>query len=489
MGQVYLGQSRSGRRVAVKVVKQELLDRDPSFRSRFRREVDAAKAVGGFWTAAIVDSDADASPPWYASAYIDAPTLHDVVVRDGPLAPRRAMSLGAGLAEALAAIHKADLIHRDLKPPNVLMAPDGPRVIDFGIARVVTAEGVPLTATGWGLGTIGYLAPELLRGGSASAASDVFAFGALLVFATTGHLPFTGSTYAEVVLRTANEPPDLSGVDSSLMPVIERCLAKDPAERPGVPDLLDHFAAAGGDLVPEGNGTQLSVASPTLWYRNDSDTAESGHEERTVPAEQDHPPSPGTYLAHARNRMVQPWGPAWGAALAAGLIGFGQLAWFAAAPWYVAGPLAVVVMFVTLTAIRWGQLASPTIEKRWVGFACTLLSVACGGALALRLSGGSDLAWWAVTLIAIGTVVGLLGSCSLLSEVLAGWFEGPVPTSIAVGLMSGGLAAGLLAGVAGLPVWLVVPIAGVVWVMTAATVSWIAAIGYLPLEEGEYRTL
>jgi serine/threonine protein kinase len=163
MGRVYLGRSPGGREVAVKVIHQHLLDGDSTFRSRFRHEVEAAKRVGGFYTAAIVESDADGDPPWYASAYIDAPTLHDLMVRDGPLRAHRARALGAGLAEALQAIHAAGLVHRDLKPSNVLMASDGPRVIDFGIVRLADA-GTALTGTGMRLGTIGYLSPEQLHG-------------------------------------------------------------------------------------------------------------------------------------------------------------------------------------------------------------------------------------------------------------------------------------------------------------------------------------
>ncbi|WP_433295052.1 serine/threonine-protein kinase [Pseudonocardia sp. CA-142604] len=490
MGRVYLGRSRSGRQVAVKVVKQELLDQDGSFRPRFRREVEAAKAVGGFWTAAIVDSDADATPPWYASAFIDAPTLHDVVTGGGPLSVPDALSLGAGLAEALTAIHKADLIHRDLKPSNVLMAPDGPRVIDFGIARVVAPGAAPLTATGWRLGTIGYLAPELLRGGSPSAASDVFAFGVLIVFATTGHLPFAGSTDAEVVLRTVGEPPDLSGVDGRLVSVATGCLAKDPAERPDVRELLDLFAAprdvpAGG---AERSGTR--VLDSTRQIADDPDTAQSGDTATTVGIEPDARARRGSRTApHYRSAKDQPWSSAWGAALATAAISFGQLTWFASAPWAVAGPSAAAVMVVALLALRAGQVASPTVEKRGVWRACVLLSISWGAMLAVVLVADTGQAWWTVTLFGIGAVVALLASCSVLSELLAGMFDGPVPTSTALGLASGGLTVGLLTGVADIDVWFAVPAGVVVWVISGATISWIAAIGYLPFDEKEHRTL
>lgn len=240
MGSVYLGESRGGRAVAVKVVHRHLLDRDPTFRERFRAEVAAAQAVGGFYTAAIVDSDADADPPWYASAYIDAPTLADLVRNSGPLSPSVAATLGAGLAEALAAIHTARLVHRDLKPQNVLMAADGPRVIDFGIAKVMT--GGPGSTRSGIVGTPGYIAPEVLSGGSPSTASDVFAFGALLVFAATGVPPFPGDPH-RANYRVLHEPPVLDAVPPALRPLLGRCLDTSPIRRPTPAQLLDAFSA------------------------------------------------------------------------------------------------------------------------------------------------------------------------------------------------------------------------------------------------------
>ena len=239
MGRVYLGRSASGRWVAVKCVHRHLLDDDPTFRDRFRREVAAARAVGGFWTPAIVDSDADAEQPWYASAYVDAPTLHDVVRRHGLLGLPAAAALGAGLAEALAAIHAAGLVHRDLKPSNVLMADDGPRVIDFGIVRAAQ-DGTALTGTGVRLLSLGYSPPEQMRGQAVTAASDVFALGVVLVFATTGRLPYPGATEVAVD-RRMDAPPDLDGVPGPLIDVLRRCLAVDPAARPSVADLLAAF--------------------------------------------------------------------------------------------------------------------------------------------------------------------------------------------------------------------------------------------------------
>jgi hypothetical protein len=253
MGQVFRGQSRGGRAVAVKVVHRHLLDRDPSFRSRFRREIEATKRVGGFYTAAVVDGDADADSPWYASAYIDAPTLADVVHTQGPLSEERALAVAVGLVEALQAIHDTGLVHRDLKPSNVLMCDDGPRVIDFGIVRVENPDGAPLTATATGniIGTVGYLSPEQLDGKPPGPASDVFALGALLVYATTGRLPFPGGTDAVVIVRTLTGEPAIDAVPAMLRNTIRRCLAKVPDNRPTVPMLLDQLTAPPASPITE----------------------------------------------------------------------------------------------------------------------------------------------------------------------------------------------------------------------------------------------
>lgn len=183
MGTVYLARSRGGRAVAVKVARPELAA-DPSFRARFRAEVAAARQVGGFHTAQVVDADPDAEAPWLATAYIPGPTLAALVTAEGPMDEGRLRSLGAALAEALEAIHACGLVHRDLKPGNIVMAPDGPRVLDFGIARAL--ESTRLTATGSAFGTPGYLAPEQALGEEVTGAADVFALGAVLVAAAGG---------------------------------------------------------------------------------------------------------------------------------------------------------------------------------------------------------------------------------------------------------------------------------------------------------------
>ncbi|MFF9069212.1 serine/threonine-protein kinase [Streptomyces sp. NPDC014891] len=235
MGTVYLARSRGGRAVAVKVARPELAA-DPSFRARFRAEVAAARRVGGFHTAQVVDADPDAEAPWLATAYIPGPTLAALVTADGPMDEPRLRSLGAALAEALEAIHACGLVHRDLKPGNIVMAPDGPRVLDFGIARAL--ESTRLTATGSAFGTPGYLAPEQALGEAVTGAADVFALGAVLVAAAGGR-PFGQGTPMGLMYRAVHEEADLAAVPGALRDLVGRCLAKDPAARPTPEEILD----------------------------------------------------------------------------------------------------------------------------------------------------------------------------------------------------------------------------------------------------------
>ena len=187
MGRVFLGWSSGGRAVAVKVIRPELAA-DPEFRSRFRREVAAARAISGRYTAQLIDADTDGPLPWLATAYLDGPSLNEAVTRYGPLPAASVLALAAGLAEALAAVHAMGLVHRDLKPSNVLLASDGPRVIDFGIARA--AENTALTSTGQFIGSPGYVSPEQALGRQAGPPSDIFSLGAVLAFAASGNGPF-----------------------------------------------------------------------------------------------------------------------------------------------------------------------------------------------------------------------------------------------------------------------------------------------------------
>ncbi|WP_433329223.1 protein kinase domain-containing protein [Spirillospora sp. CA-294931] len=240
MGAVYLGRSRGRRPVAVKVVRPELAD-DATFRRRFATEITAARKVGGFYTAQVIDADPTANPPWMATAYIGGPSLHQVIEAHGPLPPAAADVLGAGLAEGLAAIHACDLVHRDLKPGNVIIAADGPRVIDFGIARAMDAASY--TRPQSVIGTPAFMSPEQALGQEVSPASDVFSLGSVLMFAVTGHSPFGTGHPNAVISRVIHDPPGLAGLPAHLTALVTACLAKNPAARPTVSQILDHFAA------------------------------------------------------------------------------------------------------------------------------------------------------------------------------------------------------------------------------------------------------
>jgi serine/threonine protein kinase len=234
MGRVYLGYSPAGRAVAVKVVHPELA-RDEQFRKRFRREVAAARRVNGAYTAPVIAAGPDDEIPWLATAYVAGPSVADAVVAAGPLPPESVLRLGGGLAEALADIHATDVVHRDLKPSNVMLAADGPRVIDFGISRAVQTSA--LTTTGVVIGTPGFMAPEQATGDEAGPASDVFSLGAVLAFAATGRAPFGEGSPVSVLFRVVHAEPDLDGIDGPLHDLISRCLAKDPAARPTARDV------------------------------------------------------------------------------------------------------------------------------------------------------------------------------------------------------------------------------------------------------------
>jgi serine/threonine protein kinase len=236
MGQVYLGRSPAGRLVAVKTIKVELAE-EAGFRTRFAQEVVAARRVSGFFTAAVVEADPDADLPWLATAYVPAPSLARLVAAGGPLPVSTVRWLAAGCAEALESIHGVGLVHRDLKPSNVLVAPDGPRVIDFGVARA--AERMGLTTSRGAVGTPAYMAPEQARDPhEASAASDVYALGATLLFAATGHPPYQGDSILDVLARLATDEPDLSGLPADLAPLITACLQRVPRERPSSSSML-----------------------------------------------------------------------------------------------------------------------------------------------------------------------------------------------------------------------------------------------------------
>jgi sugar lactone lactonase YvrE len=260
MGQVFLGVSPGGRRVAVKLIHPAHAG-TAQFRERFAREIEAARRVGGFHTAPVVDADPGADPPWMVTAYIEGPSLQDDVDLRGPLPADGVRALGAGLAEGLAAIHACGLVHRDLKPGNVILAPDGPRIIDFGIARAIGAT-TGLTSTGVVVGTLTYMSPEQIRGDPVGPASDVFALGSVLAFAATGRAPFGDESAATVMFRIFTEPPYLAGVaDERLRQVIGGCQAKAPQDRPTVPALLSALGAPAA-AAPPAAGRMAPASAP-----------------------------------------------------------------------------------------------------------------------------------------------------------------------------------------------------------------------------------
>ena len=248
MGQVYRARSPGGRLVAVKVIRPELAG-DSGFRARFAREVVMARKVSGMFTALVVDADAEGPIPWLATAYVAGPSLAEAVEEHGPLPVDSLLSLFAGLAEGLHAIHTTDMVHRDLKPSNVLLADDGPRVIDFGISRAL--ESSMLTQTGTIMGTPGFLSPEQALGSTVGPPSDVFSLGAVLVFAATGEGPFGGGPATALLFRVVNLDPDLTNVPARVRPIVERCLAKDPASRPTTAQLMDEVGASVGVVAPD----------------------------------------------------------------------------------------------------------------------------------------------------------------------------------------------------------------------------------------------
>ncbi|MFE7133322.1 protein kinase [Streptomyces sp. NPDC057638] len=243
MGRVYLGRSQGGRTVAVKVVHPHIA-LDEEFRARFRREVAAARRVGGQWTAPVLDADPEAHLPWVATGFVAGPPLSRAIGDHGPLPESSVRALIAGLAEVLAAVHALGLVHRDVKPSNVLLALDGPRLIDFGIARALDGATV-LTSTGVSVGSPGYMSPEQILGQPVGAATDVFALGALLAYAATGKSPFPGNSSATLLYRVIHGTPELDGVGGALRELAEACLAKDPDARPTPAEVAHALAPSG----------------------------------------------------------------------------------------------------------------------------------------------------------------------------------------------------------------------------------------------------
>ncbi|KUN94725.1 serine/threonine-protein kinase [Streptomyces resistomycificus] len=229
MGVVYLGSDRKGQRVALKVIRPDLAE-DQEFRSRFAREVSAARRIRGGCTARLVAADLDADRPWFATQYVPGPSLHDKVVDEGPLGAADVAAVGAALSEGLVAVHEAGVVHRDLKPSNILLSPKGPRIIDFGIAWATGAS--TLTHVGTAVGSPGFLAPEQVRGATVTPATDVFSLGATLAYASMGDSPFGHGSSEVMLYRVVHEEAQLHGVPDALAPLVRACLAKDPEERP-----------------------------------------------------------------------------------------------------------------------------------------------------------------------------------------------------------------------------------------------------------------
>ncbi len=241
MGRVFLGQSPSGRLVAVKLIRADLAD-DPGFRMRFAQEVAAARRVSGIYTAPVVDADPDGPQPWLVTAYVGGPSLADAVAAQGPMPSESVLTLAAGLAEGLSAVHAAGVVHRDLKPSNVLLAGDGPHIIDFGISRA--ADSAWLTYAGGVMGSPGFMSPEQAEGRPVGPPADIFSLGGVLAYAATGEPPFGAGPASALLYRVVYGTAATGHVPRRLRALVEGCLAKDPADRPTADELLDELGYA-----------------------------------------------------------------------------------------------------------------------------------------------------------------------------------------------------------------------------------------------------
>lgn len=293
MGRVYLARSPGGRPVAFKVIRSDFTD-DPDFRVRFAREVAAARSVSGVFTAPVLDADPHGDPPWLATGYVPGVALSDAVARFGPL-PDALGQLAGGIAEALIAVHEAGLVHRDLKPANVMLAADGPRLIDFGIARAV--EGGTITRTGFLVGSPGFLAPEQAGSGQIGPATDVFALGSVLTYAATGTSPFGDGVFTELLFKVLYGEPEIGGVPERYRALVASMLAKDPGDRPTPRRILEQLAVLG--LEGDGGGgwlprplTELVVAQSAALLSQNPLVDET--ESRQPGAAPGPPPAPGT---------------------------------------------------------------------------------------------------------------------------------------------------------------------------------------------------
>ena len=283
MGQVFFGRSAGGRAVAIKRIHPHMAA-DTSFRQRFAREVTAARQVSGAFTAPVIDADPDDEVPWLVTSYVPSLPLDEAVQAHGPLPEPSVRVLAAGLAEALVEIHRVGLIHRDLKPGNVLLAEDGPRVIDFGIARATDGT----AATQSVIGTPGFMSPEQVQGEELTHASDLFAYGAVLAYAASGNGPFGEGNMPTMVMRIIGREPDLSGVPESLRHLVAACLSKDAKGRPGPGEILDYLGdvPAGASWLPpavmEGVRQQVAKVNQALATSEVDAGATAGHQRTEV---------------------------------------------------------------------------------------------------------------------------------------------------------------------------------------------------------------
>jgi serine/threonine protein kinase len=290
MGVVYLGSDRRGQRVALKVIRPDLAE-DQEFRSRFAREVSAARRIRGGCTARLVAADLEADRPWFATQYVPGPSLHDKVADEGALPAADVAAVGAALSEGLVAVHEAGVVHRDLKPSNILLSPKGPRIIDFGIAWATGAS--TLTHVGTAVGSPGFLAPEQVRGAAVTPATDVFSLGATLAYAATGDSPFGHGSSEVMLYRVVHEEAHLRGVPDALAPLVRACLAKDPEERPSTLQLslrLKEIAAREAQGLTDAR-PPAQRGSPDLPDRPSGRLAELYAEQRTQRRPQDDSPA------------------------------------------------------------------------------------------------------------------------------------------------------------------------------------------------------
>ncbi|EFL34073.1 conserved hypothetical protein [Streptomyces viridochromogenes DSM 40736] len=396
MGRVYLARSPGGRTVAVKVVRPDLAA-DGDFRDRFRHEVEIAKAVSGRFTAPVVDADPDAPLPWLATSYVLGPDLTDVVATHGALPEHTVRALAAGLAAALQEVHAAGLIHRDMKPSNVLLAADGPRVIDFGIARAV--DGNRMTQTGVVVGSPGYMSPEQALGKDVATAGDVFSLGAVLAFAATGRGTFGHGavSHASLLYQVVHGEPDLEGVPQQLLGLVRACLAKDPAHRPVPSEIVTALAPQGVESVLS-NWLPSAVASTIATHAAGILDLEAP-QQPSAPVAASFGPAP--VMVDGTPMPMSTPAPGYGYPPAQGHSGAPAAAYGAPAPGYATPPGGAPTPGHGTTAPAYGAqgqhgtagpdgtvvtAAGNTSRRRALG-------LALGGAAVVAVAGGAA-AWW-----------------------------------------------------------------------------------------------